>query len=195
MLRKGIAAYITENSDWRVASEAEGIQGLARAVECAGKLGGDTIVAVVDVQLSGGADSSCEGFEAVRLLAEKGIPSVIFSSHDTGACIEWAMGAGAKGFVSKVSDERILLEAINAVANGKTYIQPDLIAGLLSARSLLSMPTKREKQVVNLIQEGLTNEEIADRMGIKVTTLENYITVIYDKTGSRDRTSLLEKLR
>ena len=101
---------------------------------------------------------------------------------------------GAKGYVSKVSDEEVLLKAINTVAEGKSYIQPDLISGLLAARSLFSMLSKREAQVTSLIQDGLSNEEIAEEMGIKLTTLENYLSIIYDKTGCRDRNSLLAKL-
>ena len=50
-------------------------------------------------------------------------------------------------------------------------------------------------QVVKLIKDGLTNEEISAKLEIKLTTLENYISVIYDKIGCRDRNSLLEKLR
>ena len=101
----------------------------------------------------------------------------------------------AKGFVSKLSDEKMLLDAINAVAAGKTFVQPDLVSSLMEMNSLFSILTKREVQVVKLIQNGLTNEEIAEKLEIKLTTLENYISVIYDKIGCRDRNSLLEKLR
>ena len=55
--------------------------------------------------------------------------------------------------------------------------------------------TKREQQVVNLISDGFSNEEIAAKLEIKLSTLENYVSVIYDKLGCRDRTALLEKLR
>ena len=131
------------------------------------------------------------------MLAAAGVPSVIFSSHDSGGFIERAMSTevGAKGFVSKLSDEKMLLDAINAVAQGKTFVQPDLITSLMEMNSLFSVLTKREMQVVKLIQDGLTNEEISAKLEIKLTTLENYISVIYDKIGCRDRNSLLEKLR
>ena len=89
----------------------------------------------------------------------------------------------------------MLLDAINTVAAGKTFVQPDLVASLMEMNSLLSVLTKREMQVVKLIQDGRANEEIAAKLQIKLTTLENYISVIYDKIGCRDRSSLLEKLR
>jgi len=196
MLRKGISFYITENSDWAILVEAEGLDELPAIIKKIDSGSEDKIVAVVDIQIKGNASFSYNGFEAVKLLAAAGVPSVIFSSHDSGGFIERAMSAevGAKGFVSKLSDEKMLLDAINTVAAGKTFVQPDLVSSLMEMNSLFSVLTKREVQVVKLIQDGLTNEEIAQKLQIKLTTLENYISVIYDKIGCRDRNSLLEKL-
>ena len=89
----------------------------------------------------------------------------------------------------------MLLDAINTVAEGKSFVQPDLVSAFMEVTSLFSVLTKREMQVVKLIQDGLANEEIAAKLEIKLSTLENYISVIYDKIGCRDRNSLLEKLR
>ena len=197
MLRKGISSYITENSDWQIFAEAEGLEEIPEIIKNTSANCQDKIVAVVDIQIKGNPDYSYNGFEAVKLIAKADIPSVIFSSYDSGTIIERAISSevGARGFVSKLSDEKMLLEAINAVAQGKTFIQPDLITSFIKAQSLFSMLTKREMQVVKLIQDGLSNEAIAAKLEIKLTTLENYISVIYDKIGCRDRSSLLEKLR
>lgn len=199
MLRKGISSYITENSDWSILVEAESLEEIPAIIRKIKELQQNqdfTIVAVVDIQLKGSDEKTFAGFEAIKLLAKEKVPSVIFSSHDSGAFIERAMSAevGAKGFVSKLSDEKMLLDAINTIAQGKTFIQPDLVTSFIEMNSLLSVLTKRENQVVKLIQDGLTNEEIADKLEIKLTTLENYISVIYDKVGCRDRKGLLEKL-
>ena len=198
MLRKGITAYLAENSDWKVIFEAERLSELSLFLSSFNDSKEDTTVAVVDLQLKEeeGKKSFSDGFEAVKLLEEKGIPSVIFSSHDSGACIERAMGAEvrAKGFVSKCSSEQILLDAINTVSTGKTYIQPDLITSFLETHNLFSMLTKREQQVVKLIEQGKFNDEIAAELNIKVSTLENYISIIYDKLGCSDRAALMAKL-
>ena len=203
MLRKGIASYITENSDWKITAEAENLADVKKITPSLELLSQNSpdkeniTVAVVDLQLKGSEEEKFGGFEAVKELATVGIPSIIFTSHDTGACIEQAMGAevGAKGFVSKLSDEKMLLDAINTVAKGKTFIQPDLVTSFMETRSLFSMLTKRETQVVRLLQENLSNEEIAEKLGIKITTLENYLSIIYDKIGCRDKRKLIEKLR
>lgn len=196
MLRKGISSYISENTDWEILAEAESLDEIPEIVKKSNSEK-DKIVAVVDIQIKGNPDYTCNGFEAVKILLKANIPSVIFSSHDSGAYIERAMSSevGAKGFVSKLSDEKMLLDAINTVADGKTFVQPDLVASLMEINSLLSILTKREMQVVKLIQDGLSNDDIASKLQIKHTTLENYISIIYDKIGCRDRAGLLEKLR
>ena len=153
-------------------------------------------VAVVDIQIKGKDEKLSNGFEAVRLLRRYGIQSVIFSSHDTGACIQRAMSdeVGARGFVSKLSDEKLLLDAVNAVAEGKTFIQPDLVTSLLNTQNVFSVLTKREKQIVKLIQDGRSNHQIAQKLEIKVSTLENYLSLIYDKIGCENKEMLLKKL-
>ena len=198
MLRKGISAFFTENSDWTILAEAESLEDLTSILKKTTFTPEDTIIAIVDIQLKTTGESGINGgFDAVKLLAKQNIPSVVFSSHDSGSSIERAMSAevGAKGFVSKLSDEKMLLDAVNTVAAGKTFVQPDLVSSLLENRTLFMTLTKREQQVVNLISDGFTNEEIAARLEIKLSTLENHISVIYDKLGCRDRTALLEKLR
>lgn len=196
MLRKGISSYIIENSDWTIFAEAESIEEMPAIIKKIEDAKEDQIVAVVDIQIKGNDENALRGFEVVRQLSRAGVPSVIFSSHDTGALIERAMSfdVGARGFVSKLSDEKMLLDAINTVASGKTFVQPDLVSAFMEVHSLFSVLTKREMQVVKLIQDGLTNEEITAKLEIKLSTLENYISVIYDKIGCRDRNSLLEKL-
>lgn len=198
MLRKGISAFFTENSDWTILAEAESLEDLTSILKKTTFTPEDTIIAIVDIQLKTTGESGINGgFDAVKLLAKQNIPSVVFSSHDSGSSIERAMSAevGAKGFVSKLSDEKMLLDAVNTVAAGKTFVQPDLVSSLLENRSLFMTLTKREQQVVNLISDGFSNEEIAAKLEIKLSTLENYVSVIYDKLGCRDRTALLEKLR
>ena len=219
MLRKGISAYFTENSQWNVIAEAESLDDMPDILKkikenpyIMEKNDEDRIqditkypdsgneenctLAVVDIQIKGKDEKLSNGFEAVRLLRRYGIQSVIFSSHDTGACIERAMSdeVGARGFVSKLSDEKLLLDAVNAVAEGKTFIQPDLVTSLLNTQSIFSVLTKREKQIVKLIQDGRSNHQIAQFLEIKISTLENYLSLIYDKIGCENKEMLLKKL-
>lgn len=202
MLRKGIASFIQEKSDWQVAFEAESLSEIPlilQKVKSSKKNDdGDIYVAVVDIQLKDESRNNySNGFEAIILLKENGIESVVFSSHDTASCIETAMSeqVGARGFVSKCSSEQVLLDAINCVSKRQTYIQSDLVTSFIARQNLFSMLTKREQQVVKYIEQNYSNEEIAQRLGIKINTLDNYISIIYDKLGCQNRTGLLEKLK
>lgn len=202
MLRKGIASFIMEKSDWQVAFEAESLSEipliLQKIKSSKNNDNGDIYVAVVDIQLKDESGNNySNGFETIKLLKENGIESVVFSSHDTASCIETAMSeqVGARGFVSKCSSEQVLLDAINYVSKRQTYIQSDLVTSFIERQNLFSMLTKREQQVVKYIEQNYSNEEIAQRLGIKINTLDNYISIIYDKLGCQNRTSLLEKLK
>lgn len=201
MIRKGIEAYLLENSDWTVVGEAESLAELEVLLEKLTFSAEDKVIAIVDLQLKGDGNNAliANGYTAVQILAEKDIPSVIFSSSTSGACIERTLGigshGGAKGFVSKCGDDRMLLDALNTIAQGKTFIQPDLVVDFLEAKNLFSILTRREREVVRLIGAELTNEQIAEKLKIKITTLENYISTIYDKLGCRDRASLMERIR
>lgn len=198
MLRKGISSYFTENSDWTIFAEAESLDEVPAIIKKAENQDENlkSFVAVVDIQIKGENQELLNGFCAIKILSEHRIPSVVFSSHDSGASIERAMSheVGARGFVSKLSDEKILLDAVNTVLNGQTFIQPDLVSSLLEVSTIYSALTRREMEVLKLIQDGLSNQEIANLMKIKLSTLENYLCIIYDKTGSRDKASLLEKI-
>lgn len=197
MLRKGIHSYFTENSDWNVIAEAESLDEVSAILKKnQAATEENCTVAIVDIQIKGKNEGLSNGFEAVSLLRKSGIPSVVFSSHDTGSCIERAMSfeVGARGFVSKLSDEKMLLDAVNTVSQGKTFIQPDLITSFLNTQNLFSILTRRETQIVKLIQDGLSNIQIAEELEIKISTLENYLSIIYDKVGCKNRKNLLEKL-
>ena len=90
MLRKGIASFILEKSDWQVAFEAESLSEIPlilQKIKSSNKNDdSDIYVAVVDIQLKDESGNNySNGFEAIKLLKENGIESVVFSSHDTGS--------------------------------------------------------------------------------------------------------------
>lgn len=198
MLRTGIISYISEHSSWKVLAQAESfseIPNLLQKVRDSVKKD-DKVVAVVDLQLKDDEKSDTNGFDVVKIFKENAIPSIIYSAYDNGLKIEYALSekVEAAGFVSKNADEKILLEAINSVGSGKSYIQQDLISRFLEVRTNISLLTKREKQVLNFVDQNFSNEQIAKKMDIKQNTVENYISIIYDKLGCKDRNELIKKL-
>ena len=123
------------------------------------------------------------------------IPCIAFSCYDLGGFIEHAISAeiGAKAFVSKNSDETILLAALNSVKNGGTYIQSELVTRLLDVINIKQIFTKKEKLIAEAITQHETNAEIAEKCGISEKTFLNYLSVLYDKTGVNNKTELLKQ--
>ena len=157
-------------------------------------------IAIVDISFkaeytTAGYEENC-GFEIIRRFSALGIPCIAYSSHDSGGFVEHATSAvvGAKGFVSKNADETILLAAINAVANGKSYIQAELVTGLLEVRDIAQTFTKKEKRVAEALTLYNTNTEVAAALGITEKTLVNYLTIMYDKAGVKNKLEFLQKM-
>ena len=157
-------------------------------------------IAIVDISFkaeytTAGYEENC-GFEIIRRFTALGIPCIAYSSHDSGGFVEHATSAvvGAKGFVSKNADEGILLAAINAVANGKSYIQAELVTGLLEVRDIAQTFTKKEKRVAEALTIYNTNTEVGAALGITEKTVVNYLTIMYDKAGVKNKLEFLQKM-
>lgn len=199
-LRGGIKSYLLENSDFQEMLEAGSFpqfEEIKSQFEN-DSLKPDDFVAVVDISFkSENQEIHHEeniGFEIIKIFSSLGIKCIAFSSHDSGGFIQRALEVGAKGFVSKNAEEKVLLEAIKTVQKGKTYIEADLITNLLEVQNIAMTFTKKEKYIADALSIYKTNPETAKELGISEKTLCNYLTILYDKTGTENKIQLLEKL-
>ena len=218
LLRNGIKSWIETHSPYKVTHEAgtwaeceKIIDSIAATTATIKSRGNDVLapeeqngyiasIAIVDISFkaeytTAGYEENC-GFEIIRRLTALGIPCIAYSSHDSGGFVEHATSAvvGAKGFVSKNADETILLAAITAVANGKSYIQAELVTGLLEVRDIAQTFTKKEKRVAEVLTIYNTNAEVAAALGITEKTVVNYLTIMYDKAGVKNKLEFLQKM-
>ena len=97
------------------------------------------------------------------------------------------------GFISKNADIKEIITSISSVFDGDTYIQKDLISNMMYASSIIVTLTKKERELLNLISEHLSNEEMAHKLNLSKRTVENYISRIFDKFNVKNRYEL-EKL-
>ena len=215
LLRNGIKSWIETHSPYKVTHEAgtwaeceKIIDSIAATTATIKPQANEALapeeqngsIAIVDISFkaeytTAGYEENC-GFEIIRRLTALGIPCIAYSSHDSGGFVEHATSAvvGAKGFVSKNADETILLAAINAVANGKSYIQAELVTGLLEVRDIAQTFTKKEKRVAEELTIYNTNAEVAAALGITEKTVVNYLTIMYDKAGVKNKLEFLQKM-
>ncbi len=150
-------------------------------------------VVLMDVRLGPGID----GLEATRQISALGLTSkvIILSLHEMPAYVREALAAGACGYVLKDASIDELRNALRQVMAGQSIVQQGLISAALreSERDvrpaeMLAGLTVREREVLNLIAEGLTNKEIARRINISPATVKAHVERIIAKLGVADRT-------
>ena len=103
------------------------------------------------------------------------------------------MREGAKAFVSKAGSEAELLKAVNTVASGGTYIQEDLVASLDIYQNLLDSLMKSEQNVFTKVIERKTKAQIAEELEISESSIENYLSRIFAKTGCKSVDELVKQ--
>ena len=97
------------------------------------------------------------------------------------------------GIVLKTSDPALLLECMDQVLDGKTWVDPEIVDRTNAARQrVASLPplTPRERELVELVRQGLRNRDIASRLGVTEGTVKVYLHSIFDKVGVGSRTEL-----
>jgi len=103
--------------------------------------------------------------------------------------IQQAFDMGAKAFISKSAKSSEIITAIDALLEGGTYINPRYkLDDLNQEWSLLS---RRENEIVTLIKRNFHNRQIAKRLCLSLRTVENHISRIYFKTGTKSREELI----
>ncbi|MDR2110038.1 MAG: response regulator transcription factor [Spirochaetaceae bacterium] len=193
VMRKGLAAWFAETGRWKVLGTAASLEDAA-ALFCsihAEITGGTADIVLLDIQLEG-----AWGLDLIPRLRERfgkaSPPCVVYSAFDGWAYINAALNAGARGYVSKRSGEEELEKALQAVLAGDEYVEKSLREHLGRVTGMVERLTRRETEVWNLAREGLSSRRIGSRLGISPRTVDNILSIIYDKTGIRDRRELMK---
>lgn len=140
------------------------------------------------------------GIEATRriLSIKPDVKVVALTMFNDEQYIQDMLDAGAKGFLLKSITKQILDKAIRTIAEGNNYYSDELfsfftkkIAGESSSKNIELNLTKREKEILQMICEGLNNEEIADRLSISERTVIGHKSNLLSKTNCRSTPSLI----
>lgn len=206
LMRDGIRTWFDTNTDWTVIHYAGTIEEAENLIELLSQeaTAEAPVVALVDisfkcVQVGGSSHQEKHyGFDIVRSL-KKSSPytwCIMYSSYSAGSFVDRALSdeIGARGYVTKNADEKELLKAVEAVANGGTYIEGNLMSNMMETRGLMSILTKRERDIVSQLVHGHSSEVISEKLGLNKRTIENHLSHMYDKTGTCSRVELLNRL-
>lgn len=205
IVRDGLVTVLSLVPDFEVVGEAsDGGQ----AVRLAATLHPDVIL--MDLRMPG-----VDGVEATtRILAEHPATAVlVLTTHADDASILGALRAGARGYLTKDAGRAEVAHAIRTVALGQTLLAPavsEVLVGSLTGRHVgtvsapsASLPlsrrfpalTAREREVLELVGQGLSNTEIAERLVVGMTTVKTHINAIFAKLGVRDRAQAITLVR
>ncbi len=193
MVRSGLRLLINAQRDMEVTGEAGS---LAEAIQQATKLEPDVIT--LDLSMPGGAGVA--GVDRLRAA----VPSariLVLTMHDDPAFVRAAMALGASGYLAKSAADSELVTAIRAVASGRVFVDVQsarTISGLLSGADVradtptpISTLSQREREVFQAVAEGHTSQEIADRVGLSVKTIESYRSRLMQKLGLKSRADVV----
>jgi len=134
-----------------------------------------------------------DGIEATRRIrsAQPGVAVVVLTSFSDRERILRALDAGAAGYLLKDAEPAELRRAIEAAARGEAPLDPKAARALLSARAgptAVQSLSKREREVLAMVAEGLPNKLIARELAISEKTVKAHLTKVYREIGVTDRT-------
>jgi DNA-binding NarL/FixJ family response regulator len=198
LIRTGLQTLLARKPDIEVVGQASnGAEALERVAEH------DPDVVLMDILMP-----QMDGVTATAQLAERGARAavILLTTVRDDEQILRGIQAGARGYLLKDVDHRVLADAIRTVASGQAMLDPEITAQLLPILGRMAAPptpspsprstyderiallTERERSILAMLAQGLTNPEIGAALTLSIGTVKNHISNILSKLDVRDRT-------
>jgi DNA-binding NarL/FixJ family response regulator len=199
LFREGLAAVLATRPEVELVGQAAtGPEAVAQALALLPD------IVLMDIQMPG-----LSGIEATRRIAHASphIGVIMLTMLEDDDSVFAAMRAGARGYVLKGADKAEVLRTIEAVARGEALFGPAIarrlvaffgtLGGKLAGAPPLAFPelTEREREVLHLIAQGITNSAIAERLSLSPKTVGNHISNIFSKLQVADRAEAIVRAR
>ncbi|MFE4973971.1 response regulator [Kitasatospora sp. NPDC056651] len=191
VVRAGLRAVLECEPDFAIVAEAATAE---RAVELAAEPGVDVVL--MDLQF--GPGSAMNGAQATAAItARAGAPRVlVVTTYDTDADTLPALEAGATGYLLKDAPPEELAQAVRAAAAGRSALAPSVADRLLERmRTPTAALSARETEVLGLVADGLTNQQVSQRLHLSQATVKSHLVHIYTKLGVDSRTAAVRESR
>ena len=195
MLREGLSRSMREQGFDIVGEAGDGAEAVALALSVRPD------VILMDVTMP-----EIDGVEACRQVRAQ-LPDtkvVMLTMHADQGVLTSAIRAGATGYLVKDCSTEEIASAVRMAAGGETALSPQLAASMLNEVRRWDQPhkeeervvTKREEEVLQLIADGCSTPEVAEKLYISQKTVKNHLASIYQKLDARDRTqAVLQAVR
>jgi DNA-binding NarL/FixJ family response regulator len=142
-------------------------------------------VVIMDVRMPG-----LDGLDATKELLEKepNAAVLIFTAYSERSLLARGLESGAKGYILKEAPHETLVRAIEKVAGGDSFIDPALMPAFLSGKDREDMLTAREREILQLLADGMSNADAAQRLFISQETVKSHVRHILAKLEADTRT-------
>jgi DNA-binding NarL/FixJ family response regulator len=180
VVREGLRLAILRSPHVRVVGEAADGE---TAVALAERRRPDVIV--MDLRMPG-----MDGIEATEEIMRR-VPDakvLIFTAYSERALLQRGLESGARGYILKEAPHETLLRAIEKVAAGETFVDPALMSALTQSRGGTDVLTAREREILQLLADGMSNVDVAGQLFISQETVKSHVRHILTKLEADTRT-------
>jgi len=195
LVRAGFVSLLDAADDISVVGEASDGE---EAVELARREVPDVLL--MDIRMPG-----VDGLEAIRRItadaALEAVKLIVLTTYELDEYVFEALRSGASGFLTKDVDPEDLRGAVRLVGDGNALLTPSVTRRVIDAFATapqrtpdparLSVLSEREREVLALVGEGLSNQEIAERLYLSPLTAKTHVSRMMQKLGARDRAQLV----
>jgi DNA-binding NarL/FixJ family response regulator len=180
VVREGLRLSLSRASHIRVVGEASDGAG---AVALAERRKPDVVI--MDVRMPG-----MDGLEATKQISQRAPHTavIIFTAYSERTLLSRGLESGAKGYILKEAPHDTLLRAIEKVVSGDGYVDPALMPAFLSGRDREDMLTAREREILQLLADGMSNADVAQKLFISQETVKSHVRHILTKLEADTRT-------
>lgn len=182
VVREGLVASLEDDPEFQVVGAAGSAEEALPLVTAS-----KPDIILLDLELPG-----VNGLTAIPNLTAANAASkiLILTAYDTDERVLGAIRAGAKGYLLKGASLEEIARAIRAVHGGDSYLEPRIATKVFTAldpRKRSSALSKREREVLRLVADGLSNKQIGQKLGITERTVKFHVTSIRNKLGAGNR--------
>lgn len=179
LVREGLRTVLSQHPDILVVGEAGTVDSAVEVVHSV-----DPDLVLLDLRLAGE-----DGTEVARRLRadQLDVKVLVLSVHDSSTHLREALAAGADGYLLKSVTGSDLVEGIRKAVAGETVIGPEFVSKVFADVAHEDRLTGREHEILRFVADGVSNADIAQRLGISRRTVQKHMENLFRKLGTHDR--------
>jgi DNA-binding NarL/FixJ family response regulator len=189
LYRQGVVQTIARSAELLLTMEGDGVSDVRRAVR-----EGENDILILDITIPDLA-------EELEELAKSRCKFVVLTARDDVLTVSTTLSAGVRGYILKGVSGIELIAALKTIHAGQPFVTPELasrmlVEGTVAPRSANKLALSvRERQVLDHLSNGLTNKEIAARLGLQVKTIKFYLSALFKKLNVSNRVQAMKTVR